>query len=121
MNAIYFSMKSTSEKITLPISLNMQGKGVALFEINGTVHPYTPKALFLCMDFIESSIVNSEKQMPILRRINLKKKGKNSVVVIDPMYTKILWLLTNCSPIKEIRVYITDENGNALPFQSCAT
>ena len=92
---------------------------MALFEINGTVHPYTPKALFLCVDFIESSIVNSEKQMPILRRINLKKKGKSLVVVINLMYTKILWLLTNHSPVKEIRVYIMDEYGNAPPFQSC--
>ena len=112
-------MKSKSKKITLPISLNMKGKRVALFEINSTVHPYTPKALFLCIDFIESSIVNLKKQMPVLRRINLKRKGKNSVVVINLMYTKILWLLTNHSPIKEIRVYIMDENGNAPPFQSC--
>ena len=29
----------------------MQGKGVALFEINGTVHPYTPKALFFICGF----------------------------------------------------------------------
>ena len=69
-------MISMSEKITLPVSLNMQGKGVALFEINGTVHPYTPKALFLCVDFIESSIVISEKQMPSFEKNKFKKEGK---------------------------------------------
>ena len=55
----------------------MYGKGVVLFEINCSVQPYMPKHLFLCMDFIESRLVNSDKQMPVLRRIHLKKKRKS--------------------------------------------
>ena len=97
----------------------MHGKGVALFEINDSFQPYMPKPLSLCADFIESSIVNSDKQMPVLRRIDLKKRGKNSQAVIDLVYAKILWLPTNCIPVKEIRVYIMDENGNALLLESC--
>ena len=68
-------MNQTSETIALPIPLDMRGKGVSLFEVNGTVHPYAPRQSFLYADFIESSIVNSNIQMPILR-INLRKKRK---------------------------------------------
>ena len=90
MNAVYFSMNKMSETVNLPIELDMRNKGVSLFEVNGTVHPYTQGQLFLCANFVESSIVNSNLQIPILRWINLRKRGKKMDIVIDPVYTKIL-------------------------------
>ena len=60
--------------------------------------------LFLCANFIELSMVGSNKQMPILHKINLLKDESmgGGGGIIDPMYNKILWLPTNCSPLKEI-------------------
>ena len=119
MNAVYFSMNKTSETINLPIELDMGNKDVLLFEVDGTVHPYTRGQLFLCADFVESSIVNSNLQMPILRQINLRKRGKKLNIVVDSIYTKILWIPANRTPVKEIRVYLTYEHGNAPPFTNC--
>ena len=109
MNVVYYSMNKMNETINLPIELDMRNKGISLFEVNGTVHPYTWGQLFLCTDFVESSIVNSNFQLPILRWINLRKRGKKPDIVIDPIYTKILWIPANRTPVKEIRVYLTDE------------
>ena len=96
-------MRGITEKVTFPIPLDMERKGCTLFDIRGKVKPFINEPLFLCANFIESSMVGSNKQMPILRKINLLKDelmgggGK-----MDPMYNKILWLPTNCSPLKEI-------------------
>ena len=45
-----------------------------------------------------------------------EKKRQKTDIVIDPIYTKILWIPANRTPVKEIRVYLTDEHGNAPPF-----
>ena len=117
MNMVYFSMNKMIETINLPIELDMRNKGIPLFEVNGTVHPYIWGQLFLCADFVESSIVNSNLQLPtILTWINLRKRGKKLDIVIDPIYTKILWIPANRTPVKEIRVYLADQHGNAPPF-----
>ena len=79
----------------------MEGKGCALFDIRGKVKPFTNEPLFLCANLVESSMVGSNKQMPILRKINLLK-DESMGGIIDPMYNKILWLPTNRSPLKEI-------------------
>ena len=81
----------------------MERKGCTLFDIRGKVKPFTNEPLFLCADFIESSMVGSNKQMPILRKINLfKDKSTGGGGIIDPMYNKNVWLPTNHSPLKEI-------------------
>ena len=113
MNVVYFSMNKMSETINLPVEVDMRNKGISLCEVNRTVHPYTWGKLFLCTDFVESSIVNSNLQLPILRQINLRKKLD---IVIDPVYTKILWIPVSRTPVKEIRVYLAGEHGNAPLF-----
>ena len=95
-------MHSITEKVTFAIPLDMEGKGCALFDIRGKVKPFTNEPLFLCADFIKLSMVGSNKQMPILRKINLLKGELTGGGIIDPMYNKILWLPTNHSPLKEI-------------------
>ena len=95
-------MHGITEKVTFPISLDMERKGCALFDIRGKVKPFTNEPLFLCANFIESSMVGSNKQMPILYKINLLKDESMGGGIIDPMYNKILWLPTNHSPLKEI-------------------
>ena len=75
------------------------------FDIRGKVKPFTNEPLFLCTDFIELSMVESNKKMPILHKINLLKDesmGSGGGGITDPMYNKVLWLPTNCSPLKEI-------------------
>ena len=87
-------MHSITEKVTFPIPLDKEGKGCALFDTN--------EPLFLCADFVESSMVGSNKQMPILCNINLLKDELMGCGIIDPIYNKILWLPTNHGPLKEI-------------------
>ena len=109
-------MCGITEKVTFPIPLDMERKGCALFDIRGK---FTNEPLFLCADFIKSSMVGSNKQMPILRKINLLKDELMGGGIIDPMYNKILWLPTNHSPLKEIRLYISDRHGRFAPLVDC--
>ena len=95
-------MRGITEKVTFPIPLDMERKGCALFDIRDKVKPFTNEPLFLCTDFIKLSMVGSNKQMPILGKINLLKDELVGGGIIDPMYNKILWLPTNHSPLKEI-------------------
>ena len=119
MNCIYVFMCSINEKVTFPIPLDMEGKGCALFDIRGKVKPFTNEPLFLCTDFVESSMVGSNKQMPILCNINLLKDESTGCGIIDPIYNKILWLPTNRTPLKEIRLYISDRHGRFAPLVDC--
>ena len=64
MNCVYVFMCGITEKVTFPIPLDMERKGCALFDIRGKLKPFTNE-LFLCANFIESSMVGSNKQMPI--------------------------------------------------------
>ena len=119
MNAIYFSMKGTSQKVTLPLELDMENKGCSLFDISGMVKPYIEPSIYLCADFVGNSIIvglehptERSMQLPILHQINLKKANDNNRVEIDPNYNKILWLPTSCSPKEEIQVYLSDRHGN---------
>ena len=95
-------MHGITEKLIFPIPLDMERKGCTLFDIRGKVKPFTDEPLFLCADFIKLSMVGSNKQMPILCKINLLKDESMGGGNIDPMYNKILWLPTNRSPLKEI-------------------
>ena len=96
-------MRGITEKVTFPIPLDMERKGCTLFDIRSKVKPFTNEPLFLCANFMELSIVGSNKQMPILHKINLlKDESTGAGGIIDPMYNKILWLPTNRSPLKEI-------------------
>ena len=134
MNAIYIEMTSSDHRMSLPVELDMRNKQCALFEATGTVVPYMKKPLFLCSDFIESSIVG-ERMIPVLRRIQLmpdeedeqdddgddaKKKGKvRTSGIVDHIFHKMLWMSTNRDEVDEIRVYISDETGKTVTFSSC--
>ena len=113
-------MHGITEKVAFPIPLDMEGKGCTLFDIRGKVKPFTNEPLFLCTNFIESSMVGSNKQMPILHKINLlKDELTGGGGIIDPMYNQILWLPTNHSPLKEIRLHISDRHGRFAPLVDC--
>ena len=112
-------MLGITEKVTFPIPLDMERKGCVLFGIRGKVKPFTYEPLFLCANFIELSMVGSNKQMPILHKINLLKDELTGGGMIDPMYNKILWLPTNCSPLKEFRLYISDRHERFAPLVDC--
>ena len=72
------------------------------FDIRGKEKPFTNELVFLCANFVKPSMVRSNKQMPILHNINLLKDESTRGGIKDPMYSKILWLPTNHSPLKEI-------------------
>ena len=126
MNATCFSMKGTSQKVTLPLELDMENKGCSLFDISGMVKPYIEPPMYLCAAFVGNSIVvglehptERSMQLPILHQINLKKTNDDNLVEIDPNYNKILWLPTSHSPIEEIRVYLSVRQGNPPTFTHC--
>ena len=112
-------MCGITEKVTFPIPLDMERKGCMLFDIRGKVKPLTNEPLFLCANFIKSSMVRSNKQMPILHEINLLKDESTDGGIIDSMYNKILRLPTNHSPLKEIQLYISDRHGRFAPLVDC--
>lgn len=118
MNTIYITMTSSHELVHLPIEISGHLKGCALFEINGTVYPHVDDVLYLCVDFIDESIIGS-KMMPILRRIRLHRDMTGGGGFIDHTFNKMLWLSCNRTPIKELRVYISDAQGNLPPFVRC--
>lgn len=124
MNVIYARMNSPSEVIPLPVELELENKGCALFEIQGKVFPCVTQPLFLCVDFVRESIVG-EKMMPILRRVMtqpLEETDQCSAVQeahVDRVFDKMLWLACTRSPVKEFRLYISDAQGNRAPFLRC--
>ena len=126
MNAIYFSMKGTSQKVTLPLELDMENKGCSLFYISSMVKPYIEPPIYLCANFVGNSIIVSSAhptersmQLPVLCQINLKKTNDDNLVEIDPNYNKILWLPTSHSPVEEIQVYLSDRHRNPPTFTHC--
>ena len=50
-------MKGTSQKVTLPLKLDMENKGHLLFDISGMVKPYIESPIYLCADFVGNSII----------------------------------------------------------------
>ena len=112
-------MCGNTEKVTFPIPLDMEGKGCALFDIRGKVKPFTNEPLFLCTNLVKPSMVESNKQMPILCNINLLKDESTRGGIIDPIYNKILWLPTNRNPLKEIQLYTSDRHGKFAPLVAC--
>lgn len=118
MNALYVNMSSPNQLVQLPIDISGDHKGCALFEIKGKVYPYLEDVLFLCVDFIEDSIVG-QKMMPILRRIVLHPEVQGGGAIIDQTFNKMLWISCSRSKIKELRVYISDAQGNRPPFVRC--
>ena len=111
-------MTSENQSVALPTTHDMEGKGCAVFEIRGSLSPYTDIPLFLCTDFIEPSVVGS-KTLPILRRIQLIPNPKSSEAIISKVFHKMLWLPTNRSTVDEFRVYISDQHGNVRSFDHC--
>lgn len=118
MNTIYVTMTSAHELVHLPVEISGFQKGCALFEISGNVYPYIDDVLYLCVDFIDESIIGP-KMIPILRRIRLHPNKNGSGGFIDHTFNKMLWISCNRSPIKELRVYISDAQGNLPPFVDC--
>ena len=119
MNAVYVDMNSPNHLVQLPIDISGDQKGCALFEISGRVYPHVDEAMFLCVDFIEESIIG-RKMMPILRRILLHPDPLISGgATIDHTFDKMLWVPCNRSKIKELRVYLSDARGNLPPFVRC--
>ena len=57
--------------------------------------------------------------MPILHNINLLKDKSMGGGIINPIHNKILWLPTNCGPLKKIQLYISDRHGKFAPLVDC--
>ena len=119
MIAIYANMHSNSEKISFPNGRDLGDKSCALFEIMGKVSPYTDKPLFLCTDFIETSVMGWEQELPVLRRVVLIRRKEGDGARIQQIPKKMLWVPTNRNVVEEIRLYLTDEKGNLAPFEEC--
>lgn len=119
MIAIYANMTSASEKMAFPNTRDLKDKSCALFEIVGKVSPYTDQPIFLCADFIETSIMGPDLVLPVLRRISLIKNKTGDGARIQQILKKMLWVPTSRGRVEEIRVYITDAKGNPAPFDEC--
>lgn len=108
---------------SLPKDLSEYGIGVA--NIIGTATREEKKVgvsqspLYLCCDIIQSSHVTGSDRsirLPVLRQISTTKAKSNNVNVTIP---KILYLDVIQSPISNIRLYLTDSNGEQVAFSKC--
>ena len=108
---------------SLPNDLSEYGIGVA--NIIGTITRKEKRVgiahspLYLCCDIIESSHVTGNSRsirLPVLRQIITTKAQSNNVNVTIP---KILYFDIIQSPISNIRLYLTDGDGEKVAFSKC--
>lgn len=120
MNCLYLSMDSPNQWHSLPETLDMAEYECALFEVSGRVSPLPKQSLFICADFIQSSIVG-ENTIPVLRRVQFTRNGPDGKAgTLRKIFNKMLWLRVSRSPVSEVRLYITDEHGDVPAFESCS-
>ena len=117
MNAIYINMDSSTFWQSLPSPLEVENMECGILELMAKVSPAPKKEVFLCADFADTSIVG-DNVMPILRRIKFTQM-KDKSGACKKMFNPVLWVPIVRSPLNEIRLYITDGEGDLFPFDSC--
>ena len=118
MKTIYAHMNSTDHWESLPATLEVERAECALFEIQGKINPCPKSAVYFCADFADTSLIGNYV-MPILRRLKLTKM-KDESGSIRKTFTELLWVPIVRSPLEEIRLYITDAQGDDVPFEQCS-
>ena len=118
MNCVYVDMRTSSESTPLPATLDVGlNSRCGLFEITGKVFPCPKIPVNLCADFVDVSLVG-KNVFPVLRRIKFTQ-SKDGGGSIRKMFHPVLWVPIVRSPLDEIRLYITDDEGDLVPFDSC--
>jgi len=95
----YFSSKySTQDPITgsftvnLPLTLNLEGKWkcavLDFFIRGGDSDKYTSESIYILGDFCKTSIIQENKQLPILKKIALNK-AKHQYNFSHPLYIQL--------------------------------
>lgn len=111
MHALY--LNTDSDKVTnLAVPLNLEGYACGLISIRGRINKIVEKdkSIFLCCDIIEESSIN-EKRLPIIREILRNSRG-----IVDEKLENIIWLQVLRPYISNVRLYISDENGEIISF-----
>jgi hypothetical protein len=141
MNVLYSSLEQNccDTVISLPSPLQLEGKGVALVDVNGWVPRLAPainenRTYYLCCDFIQPSLLQLEDgraaYFPILRRITFSKKKRIQprpskpneqvspiyVSTIDVAYTKLLFHPVSRNEVQNFRLYLIDDMGRIPSF-----
>ena len=117
MNVVYFNLNSGIGWQSIPEKLHLDGCACALYEISGKVSPSPPSPVFICADFIQRSSAG-EKHLPILRRLQFSR-GSGQSGTIRKVFNKMIWIPVTRSPISEMKLHISDEQGDILSFDSC--
>ena len=117
MNAIYVDMDSSNHWQVLPKSLHVCHMECGLLEITARIFPAPKGLLYLCADFVESSVAG-DSEMPILRRIKFSQM-KDGSGACKKMFDPVLWVPIVRDRLDEIRLYITDKDGDITPFDKC--
>lgn len=112
MDPIYISTKG-DDIVTLAKRIECEGYGLGVVELSGQLLPTNGKktSYYLCSDVSEEVLINSTK-LPILRKINFDNEGN-----VHDIYSKVLLLRVERTPISRINLYITDSEGRRQPFE----
>lgn len=117
MNAIYVNMDSSTYWQSLPTPLEVKNMECGIMELTAKVSPAPKKEVYFCADFADNSVAGNNV-MPILRRLKFTQM-KDKSGACKKMFNQILWVPIVRTPLNEIRLYITDEEGHLVPFDSC--
>ena len=118
MNTVYITMKSTDMRVSLPATLEAAGAEYGLFEITGKLVPCPRSGVYLCADFVDSSLVEGTV-LPVLRRIKFSQQ-KDQSGAVRKTYNPVLYVPVIRNRLDDFRLYITDAEGDLVPFEICS-
>lgn len=128
LNSIYYLHMDKSDVLLRlsDLGTNLSGFMCGLFSIHGTIKvditkvDISSKRCFLCSDICDKdSILPNYISLPVLREIILIDRALNGNIVIDHDFSQILWLDTAHTVIRDIRLFLSDEEGKAFPVEEC--
>lgn len=105
---------------------NLSGFMCGLFSIHGTLTVdrtlnISTKRCFLCTDLLDKdSVLPAYVHLPVLREIVLPPSSQpGEVLHVVHDFSQILWLDTAHTVVRDIRLFLMDETGQAFPVTSC--
>ena len=138
MTPLYLKTSGDTETI-LPVTINLEGKGLALFEINGSYQTDYTGPMYLCCDVVDPSIVGN-MLLPVLRQLqmvvpaSIKKKRLGQSVPrrlkqeedrqtpvwrINEMFAKPIYVSCLRKEVTNFRLYLLGKDGNTPSLVKC--
>lgn len=121
---VYLSTDGDTINNISTVPYNLRNCMCGVFEITGSfaTAERASKAVYLCTDIVEESIVgnaDSGRTLPVLRQLKTlgphKKTGKQYNVIIP----QILWRSVIKEDVNNVRLYLADSKGFPVELTHC--